>query len=84
MNFKNKFKEIAEKITNEAAVDSETRNTRLKICESCEFLFKPTSTCKKCGCYMPAKTWIRFEECPIKKWNKEPVKENSNEGNGQG
>ena len=46
------------------------KNARMDICNSCEFLFKPTSTCKKCGCFMTTKTAIASANCPINKWPK--------------
>jgi translation initiation factor 2 gamma subunit (eIF-2gamma) len=43
---------------------------RLKICDSCEHLFQPTKTCKKCGCFMLVKTKVPFVACPVHKWGK--------------
>lgn len=55
----------------------EIRNERLDICKKCEHLFKPTRTCKKCGCFMSAKTWIRLAHCPEGHWDAaEPVDKN--------
>lgn len=48
--------------------DKETMQARLDICNSCEFLLKKTTTCKKCGCFMVAKTKLEKAECPIGKW----------------
>jgi hypothetical protein len=44
------------------------RNSRLAVCNSCEFLFKPTNTCLKCGCFVQAKTYIPIAKCPLDKW----------------
>jgi hypothetical protein len=41
---------------------------RLNICLGCEHLYKPTKTCKKCGCFMEAKTKLFRSKCPIGKW----------------
>lgn len=43
---------------------------RLDICRQCEFLFKPTMTCKKCGCFMRIKTLLPegTVHCPEGKW----------------
>lgn len=41
---------------------------RLSTCEKCEFLFKPTFSCKKCGCFMKIKAKIDSMNCPIGKW----------------
>ena len=46
----------------------EIAQERLDICQSCEYLFKKTNTCKKCGCFMDAKTKLKKAECPIGKW----------------
>ena len=47
---------------------NEIRKERLDICRQCEHYFKPTGTCKKCGCFMRVKTTLSFTECPIGKW----------------
>ena len=41
---------------------------RLSICLECPFLIKATKTCKKCGCFMVAKTKLKEATCPIGKW----------------
>lgn len=46
----------------------EIRNERFDICKECPRLFKPTKTCKECGCFMAAKTWLKDATCPIGKW----------------
>lgn len=43
---------------------------RLAICSECPRLFKPTYTCKECGCFMKVKTHLKAAECPIGKWGK--------------
>lgn len=48
--------------------DAEVRSTRLNICNSCEFLFEPTGSCTKCGCFVKAKTWVHKAKCPVGKW----------------
>lgn len=47
---------------------SEQRNGRLDICKDCDELFKPTRTCKQCGCFMALKTWLKDAQCPLGKW----------------
>jgi hypothetical protein len=51
-------------------VNKETFNKRFKECRKCEHLFKPTNSCKKCGCFMHLKARLTGSECPIKKWGK--------------
>lgn len=46
----------------------EIRNKRFDICKECDSLFKPTRTCKECGCFMALKTWLKFAECPRNFW----------------
>lgn len=41
---------------------------RLDICKSCPFLIKATTQCKKCGCFMHAKTKLAKATCPVGKW----------------
>ena len=43
---------------------------RFNICKSCPELIQLTSQCKKCGCFMIAKTKLPHAECPLGKWNK--------------
>jgi hypothetical protein len=47
-------------------------NARLNVCTSCEFFFKPTQNCLKCGCIMPLKTKLPNAECPVGKWGRAP------------
>ena len=49
-------------------VTEEDAEKRFKICKSCPELVKLTSQCKKCGCFMPAKTKLKNATCPIGKW----------------
>ena len=46
----------------------EIAQKRMDICHSCEFLLKLTNQCKKCGCFMNAKTKLKKATCPIGKW----------------
>lgn len=43
---------------------------RWNICSSCEHLYKPTHTCKVCGCFMLVKTKMAFQKCPKGKWDR--------------
>lgn len=49
-------------------VDSETRKQRMDTCNSCEYL-TTIAGCSKCNCFMPAKVWLNFVNCPIRKWD---------------
>jgi hypothetical protein len=51
-------------------VPAEVQEQRMDMCLQCEHLFRPTKQCKKCGCFMGIKTWVRDLECPIGKWGK--------------
>ncbi len=44
---------------------------RMEICKQCEHLATVTNICRKCGCFIPAKTMFSYVECPIGKWKKE-------------
>lgn len=46
----------------------EIRGARYKDCLGCERLFKPTRTCKECGCFMAIKTWLTEAHCPLGIW----------------
>jgi hypothetical protein len=41
---------------------------RASICQDCDRLFKPTWTCKECGCFMKAKVFVPFAKCNLGKW----------------
>ena len=49
-------------------VETDMFNHRIELCRSCEFYYKPTGTCKKCGCFMKIKASIGIMKCPINKW----------------
>jgi len=51
-------------------MEANTPKERFAICQDCDFLFKPTATCKKCGCFMKVKVKLRGSECPIGLWSK--------------
>lgn len=41
---------------------------RLNICRACPELLTSTNQCKKCGCFMAAKTKLENAKCPLGKW----------------
>lgn len=47
----------------------DTAKMRMNICNNCDKLFKPTKTCKECGCFMNIKVWLEQAKCPLDKWN---------------
>jgi hypothetical protein len=51
-------------------LSEEERNVRFDVCLTCEHLIHLTNQCKKCGCFMKAKTYIPSAECPVGKWGK--------------
>ena len=52
-------------------VSQDIRRERLSTCQPCEYFNASANTCKKCGCYMPAKASFAQSSCPAGKWNKE-------------
>ena len=52
----------------------EEANDRLKICrgsstnKACDEYFRPTGSCKKCGCFVRLKTKMASQKCPLDKW----------------
>jgi hypothetical protein len=54
----------------DSKVSDEVQKERFDICKACPELIKITSTCKKCGCFMAAKTKLKEAACPIGKWGK--------------
>lgn len=57
-------------------VPSEVKQKRLEICKSCPELIKLTTQCKKCGCFMDAKTTLPHASCPLGKWDIYKINEN--------
>ena len=49
-------------------IDTSTYQSRISTCKSCEYLFKLTNTCKKCGCFMSVKAKLTTSNCPMNKW----------------
>jgi hypothetical protein len=47
---------------------SEVAEERYSICKACPELVKLTKQCKKCGCFMVAKTKLQGAVCPLGKW----------------
>ena len=43
---------------------------RIEICKSCVYYFKPTGTCKDCGCFMKLKARLAPMGCSQGKWQK--------------
>jgi hypothetical protein len=41
---------------------------RLDICKGCEWFGPKMQRCKKCGCFMVAKTLLLDAHCPVDKW----------------
>lgn len=46
----------------------EVAEKRYAICKECPELIKLTKQCKKCGCFMAAKTKLEKATCPLEKW----------------
>jgi hypothetical protein len=49
-------------------LSEEFQKERIEICLSCTELIKLTHQCKKCGCFIKAKTQLAEARCPIGKW----------------
>jgi hypothetical protein len=49
-------------------VSREVKDRRMAQCLSCAHFQHHIKTCKKCGCFMPAKTTLPNASCPIGKW----------------
>ena len=47
--------------------EEELAEVRMNVCNACEFKSK-MNTCKKCGCYLPAKTKSKDSKCPLSLW----------------
>jgi hypothetical protein len=46
----------------------EEQKRRMQVCNTCPE-FKPTTQlCGQCGCFMPVKTKMQNQKCPIGNW----------------
>lgn len=75
-NYKNvvdEFNKIVKPLYSNLILDKKNVEERKKICIECEYLFKPTFSCIKCGCFMHIKIRTKSGACPIKKWNRVEV-----------
>lgn len=48
--------------------DDATAEARREICAVCPELKQPLGRCSKCGCIVKAKTALKNQSCPLKKW----------------
>ena len=55
---------------NKFFVPNEVYEDRIAICKGCVYYFKPTGTCKDCGCFMKIKARLSTMGCSQKKWEK--------------
>ena len=55
---------------NKFFVPNEVYEDRITICKSCIYYFKPTGTCKDCGCFMKIKARLAPMGYSQKKWEK--------------
>jgi hypothetical protein len=54
-------------------VNQQVKLDRLAVCNTCEEFSKRFSSCKQCGCYMPAKATFAVSTCPLEKWSSAPA-----------
>jgi hypothetical protein len=53
---------------NQPRSNRELIESRLKICNECEWFNKRLANCRKCGCFMKLKTTLQEAKCPIERW----------------
>lgn len=49
-------------------LNTEEAYERVKVCESCDKYLKMAKICGECKCFIPAKSRLRYANCPINKW----------------
>ena len=65
------LRSMSDRVKNVLLHDQEIIDKRWAECQNCEFLIKPTNSCRECGCFMKIKTRVATARCPIGKWEKE-------------
>ena len=63
------MRSMGDRVKNVLLHDQDIIDKRRAICDDCEF--KMGLNCKKCGCFIHAKTRVATARCPIGKWEKE-------------
>ena len=48
--------------------DQDLIQSRLEICNQCEWLHKRLQKCRQCGCFMHLKSTLKQAKCPLEKW----------------
>ena len=65
----NKVVTTIKTITN-AYLSTKEAYERTKVCESCDKYLKRAKICGVCKCFIPAKSRLRYSDCPEGKWKK--------------
>lgn len=71
MNYKEDLSEEAIKYAETDTTverDLSLKPSRYSICKACDRFNTSFKLCKECGCFMPMKTLIKNESCPLNKW----------------
>lgn len=58
------------RIVDNIFVSDVEKDTRMKICEDCEYFDPLFSRCSDCGCFLEVKTRLKMFHCPLNppKW----------------
>lgn len=51
-----------------ATVTQEEHDRRRAICAACEHFDAAANRCRKCGCGLSVKPWMKAMHCPINRW----------------
>lgn len=50
------------------SVTEEVYKERIMTCRNCDKYNELQNVCMECGCFIPMKTKIVFDSCPLNKW----------------
>ena len=67
-NEKIDLRTIPNRIKNILLYDQDVIDKRRALCDACEH--RIGLNCKKCGCFIKAKTKVSVSSCPVGKWGK--------------
>lgn len=68
-NWKEDLQEVSIELANTYTDTSkELKPQRYQICKSCDRFNNMLKLCGECGCFMPMKTLMKNESCPLNKW----------------
>ena len=65
-DYRENIQKYIDALGKDSRVSDGTYETRLSICQKCDYLMN--GTCQACGCYVEIRAAAKAGKCPKKKW----------------